>query len=78
MISFVFYFVISHNKIILSWNFTEIEEVYQMIIELVIFMLCMDSIIDYIVIQETKKHREIKVKFIENQKKLAHQQKAQT
>ena len=72
MISFVFYFVISHNKIILSWNFTEIEEVYEMTIELVIFMLCMDSIIDYIVIQETKKQTEIRVKFIKNQKKLAH------
>ncbi len=42
---------------ILGRDFTNIEEIYQIIMELVIFILCMDSIIDYIVIQETKKQR---------------------
>lgn len=52
MISFVFYYVVLYNQVIIKMNIKDLNVVYNMIIEFVVFILGMDSIINSVVSDE--------------------------
>ncbi len=57
MISFVFYYVILYNQVIIKMNFSGLNVVYDMVVEFVVFILGMSSIINTIVEDEMRKQK---------------------